>query len=203
MNIRFELPEDFQAVEHLVREAFWNVYAPGCCEHYILHQLRQDPCYVPELSYILEEDGHVVAQIAYAKGRYCPDSGGEQAMLLFGPVAVLPGAQGRGYGSALISFTLKRAKELGWPCVIVTGDPGYYGRFGFEPASRYGIYSREFGRGEAPAFQIKILDETALPSAPGWYEAPPCYAPAPETVEAFDRQFPEKRKEVRPGQLHS
>lgn len=71
-------------------------------------------------------------------------------MLLFGPVAVLPGAQGRGYGSALISFTLERAKELGWPCVIITGDPGYYSRFGFEPASRYGIYSREFGRGEAP-----------------------------------------------------
>ena len=201
MNIRFELPEDFQAVEHLVREAFWNVYAPGCCEHYILHQLRQDPCYVPELSYILEEDGHVVAQIAYAKGRYCPDSGGEQAMLLFGPVAVLPGAQGRGYGSALISFTLKRAKELGWPCVVITGDPAYYGRFGFEPASRHEVYHKAFGREGAPVFQIRVLHPEKMPATPGWYEDPACYQADPKAVEAFDRQFPAKEKAVLPGQL--
>lgn len=201
MRIRLEQPEDFREVENLVREAFWNVYQPGCVEHYLLHKLRDDPRFVPELDYVVEEEGKVVAQIAYAKGTYRPDSGGEEEMLLFGPVGVLPGEQRKGYGSALIRFTLERAKELGWPCVVITGDPAYYGRFGFEPASRCGIYSREFGRGEVPVFQVKVLDRAGMPPAPGWYEDPACYEVSPEEVEAFDRQFPAKRKEVLPGQL--
>ena len=201
MNIRLERPEDYSQVENLVREAFWNVYAPGCCEHYILHQLRRNPCYVPELSYVVEEQGRVVAQIAYAKGTYRPDSGGEEEMLLFGPVGVLPEEQGKGYGSALIRFTLERARELGWPLVAITGNPAYYSRFGFEPASRYGVYHKAFGREEAPVFQLCVLDPGGLPPTPGWYEDPACYEAAPEEVEAFDRQFPPKRKEVLPGQL--
>ena len=95
MNIRLERPEDYREVEHLVREAFWNVYAPGCCEHYILHRLRQDPCFVRSLSYVVEDQGRLVAQIAYAKGIYRPDKGGEQELLLFGPVGVLPEEQGK------------------------------------------------------------------------------------------------------------
>lgn len=201
MDIRLEKPEEYRQVETLVREAFWNVYAPGCCEHYILHQLRQDPCYVPELSYVVEEQGRIVAQIAYAKGTYRPDSGGEEELLLFGPVGVLPEEQGKGYGSALIRFTLERAGEMGWPAVVITGNPAYYSRFGFEPASRCGIYSREFGRGEVPVFQVKVLDRAGMPPAPGWYTDPACYAPAPEAVEAFDRSFPPKQKKVLPGQL--
>ena len=201
MRIRLEQPEDFREVENLVREAFWNVYAPGCCEHYILHQLRQDPCYVGPLSYVGEEQGKLVAQIAYAKGTYRPDSGGEEKMLLFGPVGVLPGEQGKGYGSALIRFTLERAGEMGWPAVVITGNPAYYRRFGFEPASRFGIYHRQFGREEAPVFQIRVLHPEKMPATPGWYEDPACYEVSPEEVEAFDRQFPAKEKAVLPGQL--
>ena len=201
MNIRLERPEDYREVEHLVREALWNVYAPGCCEHYILHRLRQDPCFVRSLSYVVEDQGRLVAQIAYAKGIYRPDKGGEQELLLFGPVGVLPEEQGKGYGSALIRFTLERAQELGWPGVVITGNPAYYSRFGFVPASRHGIYHRAFGREEAPVFQLKVLHPADMPSTPGWYEDPPCYNVSPEEVEAFDRQFPPKRKEVLPGQL--
>ncbi len=124
MDIRLEKPEEYRQVENLVREAFWNVYQPGCVEHYLLHQLRDDPRFVPELDYVVEEEGKVVAQIAYAKGIYRPDAGGEQELLLFGPVGVLPEYQNKGYGSALIRFTLNRARELGCgghhrkPCLL-------------------------------------------------------------------------------------
>ena len=85
--------------------------------------------------------------------------------------------------------------------VAITGNPAYYSRFGFEPASRYGVYHKAFGREGAPVFQLCVLDPGGLPPAPGWYEDPACYEAAPEEVEAFDRQFPAKRKEVLPGQL--
>ena len=202
MNIRLERPDDYREVECLIREAFWNVYQPGCVEHYLMHRLREDPSFVPELDYVVEEEGRVVAQIAYARGAYTPDGGEEQPFLLFGPVGVLPECQGKGYGSALIRFTLDRAKELGWPAVVITGNPAYYSRFGFEPAGRYGIHHAMVSREEEfPVFQIKVLDPAWLPPVPGTYRDPACYEPSPEDVEAFDRQFPEKKKEVRPGQL--
>ena len=150
MDIRLEKPEEYRQVENLVREAFWNVYQPGCVEHYLLHKLRDDPRFVPELDYVVEEEGKVVAQIAYAKGIYRPDAGGEQELLLFGPVGVLPEYQNKGYGSALIRFTLNRARELGWPAVVITGNPAYYSRFGFEPAGKYGIHHAMVVPGRPP-----------------------------------------------------
>lgn len=202
MEIRLEKREDYREVENLVREAFWNVYRPGCVEHYLLHQLRRDSSFVPELEYVVEEQGRIVAQIAYAKGVYLPDEGPKQDMLLFGPVGVLPQCQGRGYGSALIRFTLERAKELGWPSVVITGNPAYYSRFGFEPAGSYGIHHELVSREEAfPVFQIKVFDPSRLPPVPGTYREPSCYQVSQEDVEEFDKQFPKKKKEVRPGQL--
>ncbi len=202
MEIRLEKREDYGEVENLVREAFWNVYQPGCVEHYLLHQLRKDPSFVPELDYVVEEQGQIVAQIAYAKGVYLPDEGTEQEMLLFGPVGVLPNFQGKGYGSSLIRFSLERAKELGWPSVVITGNPAYYSRFGFEPAGSYGIYHELLGREEAsPVFQIKVFDPARLPTVPGTYRDSACYQVSQEDVDEFDKQFPDKKKEVRPGQL--
>ena len=123
-------------------------------------------------------------------------------MLLFGPVGVLPEYQGKGYGSALIRFTLERAREQGWPAVVITGNPAYYSRFGFEPAGKDGIHHAMVSREEEfPVFQIKVLNPSRLPPAPGTYRDPACYDPALKGVEEFDRSFPEKKKEVLPGQL--
>ena len=55
-TIRLETPRDYREVENLTREAFWNVYHPGCTEHYVLHVLRNDPAFVPELSLVMEKN---------------------------------------------------------------------------------------------------------------------------------------------------
>ena len=199
MLIRREEPRDYAAVENLTREAFWNVYRPGCTEHYVLHVLRDDPAFVPPLDYVIEEDGAPVAHIAYAKGTLQTD-GETQELLLFGPVSVLPSRQKQGYGSKLIEFTLEQARALGYPAVVITGDPGYYGRFGFEPASKYGICYAG-ADGEFPFFMVKFLDESARGNLRGVYSDPPCYFADPAAVEKFDRAFPPKIKEKRPGQL--
>ena len=138
--IRLEQRQDYREVENLVREAFWNVYRPGCIEHYIIHKLRQDASFVKELDYVLEIEGKIIAQIAYAKGTLTLTNGKTEEILLFGPVSVLPSYQKRGYGEKIISFTIQKAKELGYPAIVITGNPVYYKKFGFEKASTYQIY---------------------------------------------------------------
>ena len=55
--IRLEKKEEYRAVENLVRESFWNVYRPGCSEHYVIHVLRDDPAFIKELDFVMEQDG--------------------------------------------------------------------------------------------------------------------------------------------------
>ena len=60
--IRLERKEEHREVENLVREAFWNVYRPGCLEHFVLNQLREDPAFVKELDYVMYKDGRLIGQ---------------------------------------------------------------------------------------------------------------------------------------------
>lgn len=193
--IRLEEEKDYREVENLIREAFWNVYQPGCMEHFIMHCLRKDACFVPELDYIIEEDGKILAQIAYAKGTLKKENGEEVPMLLFGPVGVLPECQKKGYGKQLIEYTLKKAKELHYPAVVITGSPEYYHRFGFESASKHGIYYNGMDKTEEfPFFMVKLLDEEKAGGLKGVYFDPACYFVKDEDVERFDKEFPEKVK---------
>lgn len=196
MEICLERQEDFLAVENLIREAFWNVYAPGCSEHYVMHCLRDDPSFEPRLDYVLWEDGKIIGQIAYAKGTVTTVNG-EEEMLLFGPVCIHPDYQKKGYGRILIEATLKKAQDLGYPAVVITGNPDYYQRFGFTLAYTKGIYYQEDP--QFPYLLVKIFDETKCPK--GAYQEPPFYFVAEKDVDAFDQQFDFKEKLVLPGQL--
>lgn len=202
MIIRLEQEKDYLEVENLTREAFWNLYRPGCFEHLVIHNLRNDACFVPELDYVLEEDGKIIANIVYAKGTLTLDSGLKTDILLFGPVSVLPEWQGKGYGAKIIDFTLEKAKQMGYPAVVITGNPAYYNRLGFESASKYEIYYEEMDRSEEAAFfMVKVLNSHEIKTLKGAYSDPKCYFVDREEFEAFDKAFPPKVKEVRPGQL--
>ena len=60
--IGLETKEDYRAVENLTRVSFWNVYRPGCMEHYVLHCYRNDPAFVPELDFVMELGGELIGQ---------------------------------------------------------------------------------------------------------------------------------------------
>ena len=200
MKIRLEEEKDYFMNENLIREAFWNVYRPGCYEHYLLHKIRKAPCYVKELSYVMEADRRLIASIVYAKGKIINEKG-EQEVLLFGPVSVLPEYQDAGYGTKLIKYTLKKAKQLGYSAVLVTGKPEYYTRFGFKPASNYNIYYSGMENKENPYFMIKILHRNKIKDLHGIYKEPDVYLINKDEVEEFDKKFPKKKKEKREGQL--
>jgi predicted N-acetyltransferase YhbS len=202
MIIRLEEEKDWCEVENLTREAFWNVYRPGCFEHFVLHKCRTSPDFVKELDYLMIEDDQIVAHIMYCKAVIKTDEGKKIEMLMFGPVSVLPIYQHKGYGSKIINFTLEKAKELGHGAVAITGNPDFYHRFGFESGSAYHIYCDGMPREEdAPFFMVKELKDGYLSGVIGTFKEPDCYTVEDHHVDEFDKQFPPKKKEKRPGQL--
>jgi len=202
VEIRSERPDDYDEIAHLVREAFWNVYQPGCVEHYIVHEMRQDPAFIPSLAFVATLKGKLVGHIVYAKSHIVTKGGLHIATIMFGPISVHPEYQGRGIGSELIHHSLKEAARLGHQLVCITGDPAYYSRFGFIRASDKGIHMREIDpQDPAPYFMIKPLTSLNLESYRGMHVEPDVYHADDDKVAAYDRRFPPKTKEKRPGQL--
>lgn len=202
MIIRLEEEKDYFEVENLTREAFWNVYRPGCFEHLVVHNLRKDSSFVKQLDYVIQKDGKIIANIMYAKGKLKLNSGIENEVLIFGPVSVLPEYQKLGYGEKLINYTMQKAEELGYSAIIITGNPEYYKKYGFVNCSKYNIYYEGMDENEeAPYFMIKILDYSKTDWLKGKYSDPECYNIDEKELEEFDKQFPKKKKEKKKGQL--
>lgn len=195
--VRKTLQSEYAFTENLTREAFWNVYRPGCNEHLVLHNFRQSSDFVPELDCVLEVEGEIVAHIMYCRATVKADEV-EQEFLMFGPISVEPKLQRRGYGSKIITETLEMAKGLGYPAVIITGSPKYYHRFGFESCSKYNIfYDGKSHDDEAAFFMIKLLNSDFSSDKEFIFQEPACYSPDEAQLEEFEKNFPPKIKEKR------
>lgn len=191
--LRQEVPEDYRAVEEVVREAFWNHHSPGCDEHYLLHHLRTDEAFIPALSYVAELEGKIVGQICYTHGHIESDFGDQIPVLCFGPLAVLPQLQGRGIGAKLVAETLKQARRLGHLAVLIYGDPDYYSRLDFEPAENYQIGTPN--NDYADPLQIYVLNPDTFNSlhVKGRFFEASGYQIEGEAARAFDLTFPAKQ----------
>lgn len=200
LTFRPETPRDYDAVEFLTREAFFNKYKPGCDEHYLLHILRGSDAVVSELCDVCEMDGEIVGHILYTRASVTSDSGEVFPVLVFGPISVRPDMQGQGIGSQLITRTLLRARALGWRGVVITGDPAYYGRFGFRPASDFHILYEDGS--SSPELMAAELGEGRLSGVTGRVAFAPEYTSIQEAdVLAFDARFPARERLRLPGQL--
>lgn len=198
--IRPEKKEEEFYVENMTREAFWNVYRPGCEEHYVLHQIRKDPCFIPELNLVVEYKGHIIAHVVYVNCRIIRDNGEKYPILSFGPICVQPGCRFRGVGSYLMNYSLNKAKEMGFKACTVLGNPKFYSHFGFECSEKYGIYFEDM-EDFFPHFQILELEKGSLNGIRGRFYEPKVYYQPKEAIEEFDRLFVPKEKLKLPGQL--
>ena len=88
--IRNEEEKDYRVTENLTREAFWNVYRPGCMEHYVLHCLRKDKAFVPELDFVMELNGEMIGQVIYVRSEIESDDGRKIPVMTFGPISIAP-----------------------------------------------------------------------------------------------------------------
>lgn len=200
--IRLEKKEDYRSVEDLVREAFWNVYRPGCLEHYVLHQLRNDAAFVPELDLVMEQDGALIGQNAFVRANIQADDGRKIPVMAMGPICIAPERKRMGYGKILLDHSLEKARELGYGAVCLEGNIDFYGKSGFDLASKFGIRYHGIPDGEdTPFFLCKELIPGYLDGVTGVYAPPQGYFVDEKDAEEFDKTFPHKEKLKLPGQI--
>lgn len=200
--IRRETPADYAAVENLTREAFWNVYRPGCLEHYVVHVLRSDPAFVPELDLVMERDGQLIGHIMYMNAKIVADDGRDIPMMTFGPISIRPDLQRKGLGKQLLDYSMERARELGAGALCIEGNIDFYGKSGFVVAGTRGIrYHGEPEQESVPYVLLKELRPGFLDGITGVYHTPQGYYVDEAAAEEFDKSFPPKEKLKLPGQL--
>ena len=200
--IRLEKKEEYREVENLVRESFWNVYRPGCLEHYVLNQLRNDPAFVPELDLVMEQDGKLIGQNMFMRANIKADDGRDIPIMAMGPICITPELKRKGYGKILLDYSLEKAKKLGCGAVCFEGNIDFYGKSGFTTADKFGIRYHGLPEGEdAPFFLCKELIPGYLDGITGEYAPPQGYFVDEAEAEAFDKEFPPKEKLKLPGQL--
>lgn len=201
-TIRLENKADYKEVENLTREAFWNLYRPGCLEHYVLHCYRDREEFVRELDLVMEKDGKIIGHIMYVHSEIQADDGRVIPIMTFGPFSIAPEYKHKGYGTKLLQYSMNKAIELGLGAIAICGNIDYYGKFGFVPASTKGVhYFAEPRENEVPYFLIKELHAGWLNGITGTYKDPEGYFVDEKEAEEFDTHFPPKEKLKLPGQL--
>lgn len=200
--IRLEKKEDYRETENVVREAFWNVYRPGCLEHFVLHSLRNDEAFVKELDFVLVKDGKIIGQNVFVKAAIKADDGRNIPIMTMGPIGILPEFKRQGYGKMLLDYSLEQAEKMGIGALCFEGNIDFYGKSGFDYASKFGI--RYHGLSEdtdASFFLAKELEGGYLSGITGEYAPPQCYLVNEDEAENFDKAFPPKEKLKLEGQL--
>lgn len=201
-TIRLETKEDHRAIENLVRESFWNVYRPGCSEHLVIHVLRDDPAFIPELDFIMEKDEKLIGQNMFMKTIIEADDGRVIPVLTMGPICVAPELKRQGYGKMLLDYSLERATAMGYGAVLFEGNIGFYSKCGFDYARRFGIRYHDLPEDANDSFFLcKELVPGYLDGVTGVYQTPQGYYVDDADVEAFDKGFPPKEKLKLPGQI--
>ena len=203
--IRRETEQDHRTVEALIRESFWNVYRPGCLEHYVIHRLREDPAFVPELDLVMEGDGRIIGQNMFMRAEIRADDGRRIPIMTMGPICIAPELKRRGYGKRLLDDSLERAAALGCGALCFEGNILFYGKSGFTYAREFGIRYHDLPAGADDSFFLcRELIPGYLQGVTGVYGPPEGYFCAerePEEFARFDALFPPKEKLVLPGQL--
>ena len=200
--IRTEKEKEYREVENLVRESFWNVYRPGCLEHYVLHQLRKDAAFVPELDFVMEANGQIIGQNMFMKAYIQADDGRRIPIMTMGPICIAPDLKRKGYGKILLDYSLEKAKELGCGAICMEGNIDFYGKSGYRQASELGIrYHGLTENDDASFFLCRELIPGYLDGITGEYAPPQGYYVDEQEAEVFDKTFYYKEKKKLPGQL--
>ena len=200
--IRSEKKEEYRKVENLVRESFWNVYKPGCSEHYLLHVLRDDPAFVKELDFVMEKDGSLIGQNVFMRTVINSDDGRDIPVLTMGPICIASELKRRGYGKMLLDYSLEKAAEREFGAVLFEGNIDFYGKSGFDYARRFGIRYHDLPEDADDSFFVcKELKPGYLDEVTGVYQTPQGYYVDDADVDEFDKEFPPKQKLKLPGQI--
>lgn len=198
INIRNEKKDDNAIVEEITRKAFYNIYAPGCGEHYLVHIMRTHEDFIPELDFVLELDGKVIGNIMYTKAKLVDESGTEKEILTFGPVSIAKEYQRMGYGKMLIEYSFKQAVLLGYDLIVIFGSPINYVSRGFKSCKKYNVCVEN---GKYPAaMMVKELVPNALNGEKWVYHESPVMAITEEDSQQYDDTLEKMEKKHQASQ---
>ncbi len=205
VEIRLEQPDDYREVENLTREAFWNVYRPGCFEHFVLNQYRTHPDFIPELDFVMVDGRRIIGHVMFSKAELLVDGGARKPCWTFGPISIHPDCQRKGHGLHLLKHALAKAREQGVGFLCMEGNIAFYKHAGFGLASQMGIhYHAEPREAQVPYFLAQELIPGRLGGIEATYCPPQGYFVADDRrddFEDYDATFPPKEKAFKAGQL--
>lgn len=198
--IRLENENNYKAVETLTREAFWNVYVPGCDEHYLVHKMRSHRDFIKELAFVMEYHGKIIGNVMYTKSKLTDEDGNEMVSLTFGPVSIAPKYQRLGLSSLLLEHSFVKAKAMGYDVIVIFGSPCNYISRGFKSCKKYNICLKD---GSFPASMlVKELNHGSLDGRKYFFTESSLdeLLNDKSDFERFDMQFEHKEKAWRHSQ---
>lgn len=198
IRIRNEEAKDHSAVEKLTRKAFYNIYIPGCVEHYLVHIMRGHADFIPELDFVVQLDDEIIGSIMYTKARLTDESGNNKPILTFGPLCIAPEHQRKGYGKMLMRHSFEKAVSMGYDTIVIFGAPANYVGSGFKSCKKLNICLE--GGKYPSAMLVKELVPGALDGRKWFYHDSPVMAVSPEQAKAYDNSLEPMEKKFLPAQ---
>ncbi|MGL6194413.1 MAG: GNAT family N-acetyltransferase [Thermoguttaceae bacterium] len=200
INIRLETESDHFTVETITRQAFWNLYVPGCNEHLIVHNLRSHTDCIPELCFVIEQDNEIVGSIFYSKSKVVDFDGSETKTITFGPVSINPKFHRTGLGRKLISYSIEQAKAQGYGAIVIGGFPYHYKTYGFVGAKKFNI-ALDDGNYYTGIMALPLIDGYLDNIRKGVIHFSQGMTPDESLLDAFDANFPPMIKETKESQM--
>jgi predicted N-acetyltransferase YhbS len=198
VKIRNEQETDYERVEEITRKSFWNLYIPGCNEHYLVHVMRCHKDFLPELDFVIEVDNQIIGNIMYTKAKLVDESGEEKEILTFGPVCIIQEYQRRGYGKMLIEHSFEQAVSLGYDVIVIFGNPSNYVSLGFKSCIKYNICLEN--ETFPAAMMVKELKPEALDGRKWVYYDSPVMKIDEQEAGRFDESLEKMEKKFQPSQ---
>ena len=203
-NIEIKLVEEneFAEVENVVRNSFWNVFRPGCVEHFLVHRARENNWLVRALDYCITKNNKIIGHIMFSHANILLDSGFDKDILVLGPVCIIPEEQRKGYGQKLVQTTLSLAMKYGYGAVAVVGNPKFFEKVGFEPAENFNLHYAKLERDKpAPFFLVKELQNGFFDDTSSTFEPNEVFAVTMDEVEEYDKNFEPKEKSKKTNKI--
>ncbi|QHI71728.1 GNAT family N-acetyltransferase [Aminipila terrae] len=198
VKIRNEKETDYKRVEEITRKSFWNLYMPGCQEHYLVHVMRPHEDFLSELDLVIEVDGQIIGNIMYTKAKLVDEAGIEKEILTFGPVCILPEYQRMGYGKMLMEHSFGLAVALGYDVIVIFGVPSNYVSLDFKSCKKFNICLEN---GAFPAaMMVKELKPETLDGRKWVYYDSPVMKIDQQEVACFDEGLEKMEMKFQPSQ---
>lgn len=196
--IRKEIESDYRVVEEIARNTFWNLYFPGCHEHFVINKMRTDEDFIRDLSFVVELDDKIVGAIFFTKSRIITPDNKTIETITFGPVFIAREYHRKGFGRKLITHSINMAREKGYRAIITLGYSYHYEPYGFMSGKKYNISMSDMKYYKG--LLVLPLYRGALDDISGYVQFSSVLESDQKSVDAFDKNFEYKEKKYQDSQ---